>query len=81
MKKATNKARKPSKAKAPKGMRQVNPILDMLKNMDQDLVAMLRQTVQKETGWVDRAFESSGRREFSGHMAVLSCRTINEMEI
>jgi len=56
MKKATNKARKPSKAKAPKGMRQVNPILDMLKNMDEDLVAMLRQTVQKETGFGSEMF-------------------------
>jgi hypothetical protein len=56
MKKATNKARKPSKAKAPKGMRQVNPILDMLKNMDEDLVAMLRQAVQKETGFGSEMF-------------------------
>ena len=58
MKKATNKARKPSKAKAPKGTRQVNPILDMLKNMDEDLVAMLRQTVQKEMGFGSEMFGS-----------------------
>jgi len=52
MKKAT-KARMPSKAKAPtqKGKGRVNPILDMLKNMDEDLVAMLRQTMQKEMGF------------------------------
>jgi hypothetical protein len=52
MKKAA-KATKPSAAKAPtqKGMGQVNPILDMLNNIDEDLVAMLRQTLQKEMGF------------------------------
>ena len=59
MKKAT-KARRPSKAKAPaqKGKGLVNPILDMLKNMDEDLVAMLRQTVQKEMGFGSEMFGS-----------------------
>jgi hypothetical protein len=59
MKKAT-KARMPSKAKAPtqKGKGLVNPILDMLKNMDEDLVAMLRQTVQKEMGFGSETFGS-----------------------
>ena len=57
MKQAT-KARKPSKTKAPtqKGKGLVNPILDMLKNMDDDLVAMLRQTVQKEMGFDSEMF-------------------------
>ena len=57
MKNAT-KARVPSKAKAPtqKGKGLVNPILDMLKNMDEDLVAMLRQTVQKEMGFGSEMF-------------------------
>ena len=51
MKKAA-KVRTPSRAKAPaqKGKGQVNPILDMLKNMDEDVVAMLRRTMQKELG-------------------------------
>jgi hypothetical protein len=59
MKKAT-KARMPSKAKAPtqKGKGLVNPILDMLKNMDEGLVAMLRQTVQKEMGFGSEMFGS-----------------------
>lgn len=49
MKKA-NKAAKPSKAKPPtqKVRGQVNPILDMLKNMDDDVVDMLRQSIEKE---------------------------------
>ena len=48
--KKPNKAAKPSKAKAPtqKVRGQVNPILDMLKNMDEDLVDMLRQSIEKE---------------------------------
>jgi hypothetical protein len=47
------KARKPSTAQArtQKGKGQVNPLLDMLENMDDDLVALLRQTVQKELGF------------------------------
>jgi hypothetical protein len=51
MKKA-KKAGKPSKAKAParKSEKQVNPFLDLLKNMDEDVVASLRQTMQKEMG-------------------------------
>jgi hypothetical protein len=48
--KKPNKAVKPSKAKAPiqKVRGQVNPILDMLKNMDEDVVDMLRQSIEKE---------------------------------
>ena len=48
--KKPNKAAKPSKAKAPtqKVRGQVNPILDMLKNMDEDVVDMLRQSIEKE---------------------------------
>ena len=61
MKKAT-KARRPSNAKAPaqKGKGLVNPILDMLKNMDEDLVAMLRQAVQKEMGFGSEMFRFRG---------------------
>jgi hypothetical protein len=47
MKKA-NKAGKPSKAPTQKVRGQVNPILDMLKNMDEDVVDMLRQIIEKE---------------------------------
>jgi hypothetical protein len=56
--KNANKARKPSKAKSPtqKSKGQGNPILDMLNNMDEDLVAMLRQTVQKEMGFGSELF-------------------------
>ena len=48
--KKPNKAAKSSKAKAPtqKVRGQVNPILDMLKNMDEDVVDMLRQSIEKE---------------------------------
>ena len=48
--KKPNKAAKPSKAKAPtqKVRGQVNPILDMLKNMDEGVVDMLRQSIEKE---------------------------------
>ena len=48
--KKPKKAAKPSKAKAPtqKVRGQVNPILDMLKNMDEDVVDMLRQGIEKE---------------------------------
>ena len=54
MKQAT-KARKPSKTKVPtqKGKGLVNPNLDMLND---DLVAMLRQTVQKEMGFDSEMF-------------------------
>ena len=56
--KNANKARKPSKAKAStqKGKGLVNPILDMLKNMDEDQVAMLPQTLQKEMGFGSEMF-------------------------
>jgi hypothetical protein len=59
MKKATI-ARMPSKAKAPtqKSKGLVNPILDTLNNMDEDLVAMLRQTMQKEMGFGPEMFGS-----------------------
>src|SRR5665213_3106405 len=51
MKKA-NKAGGPSKAKAParRSKRSVNPISEILKNMDEDQVAMLRQIFQKGLG-------------------------------
>jgi hypothetical protein len=52
--KKPNKAAKPSKAKAPtqKVRGQVNPILDMLKNMDEDVVEMLRQHREEmDFGW------------------------------
>jgi hypothetical protein len=54
------KARKPSTAQAPtqKGKGPVNPLLDMLENMDDDLVAVLRQTVQKELGFGSDMFGS-----------------------
>jgi hypothetical protein len=59
MKKAT-KARMPSKAKAPtqKGKGQVNSLLDLLEDMDERLVGMLQQTVQKETGFDSEMFGS-----------------------
>lgn len=49
MKKA-DKARKPSKAKAPtqKGKGRANPVLDMFKNMDEDALVMLRHSIQTE---------------------------------
>ena len=49
MKKA-DKASKPSKAKAPtqKGNGRANPVLDMFKNMDEDVLAMLRHSIQTE---------------------------------
>ncbi|MGH6840576.1 MAG: hypothetical protein ACREDV_00540 [Methylocella sp.] len=50
MKKAT--------ARTQKSERHGNPILDMLKNMDEDLVALLRQTVQKEMGFGSEMFGS-----------------------
>ena len=57
MKKAT-KASKPSKPKAlpQRDKGQVNAILDMLKNMDEDLVGMLRETMQKEMGFGSEMF-------------------------
>ena len=57
MKKPT-KVSKPSKAKAPtkKGKRQVNPILDLMQNMDEDLLGMLLQSMQKETGLAPELF-------------------------
>ena len=59
MKKAT-KARMPLKAKAPtqKGKGQVNSLLDLLEDMDEHLVGMLQQTVQKETGFDSEMFGS-----------------------
>ena len=52
MKKA-NRARKPSTVQAPvqKSKRQGNPVLDVLKNKDEDLVDLLRQAIQKEMGF------------------------------
>jgi hypothetical protein len=51
MKKPT-KITKPSKTKtaAQKRTKQPNPILDLLKNMDEEVVAMLRRTIQAEMG-------------------------------
>ena len=45
-----NKVRKPSKARprVQKGKGKGNPISDMLDNMDEDLIAMLMQTVQDD---------------------------------
>ena len=57
MKKA-NKPGKPVKAKAPtkKGKGQVDPILDLMQNMDEDLLSMLLQSMQKETGLAPELF-------------------------
>jgi len=57
MKKA-NKPGKPAKKKAPakKAKGQVNPILDLMKNMDEDLLGMLLQSMQKETGLAPELF-------------------------
>ncbi len=51
MKKAA-KPNKPAKKKAPakKAKGQVNPILDLMQNMDEDLLSVLLQSMQKETG-------------------------------
>ena len=46
--KKPNKAAKPSKAPTQKVRGQANFILDMLKNMDEDVVDMLRQSIEKE---------------------------------
>ncbi|HEY5141099.1 MAG TPA: hypothetical protein VIJ25_17560, partial [Methylococcales bacterium] len=48
--KKPSKGSTPSKAKAPvkKGKSQVNPILDILNNMDDDLIATIKQTVLNE---------------------------------
>jgi hypothetical protein len=58
MKKA-NKARKPSKAKArtQKKKRQRNPVLEMLNNLDDDMIAMLQQSLQKEMGFGSEMFD------------------------
>src|SRR5688572_7102164 len=57
--KHASSARKPSKAKAraKTKKRQPNPILDMLNSMDDDLIAMLRQVVQKEMGLGSELFD------------------------
>ncbi len=57
MKKAS-KPSKPVKKKAPakKTKAQVNPIVDLMKNMDEDLLGMLLQSMQKETGSGPRLF-------------------------
>ena len=62
MKKAS-KPSKPAKKKAPakrapakKAKGQVNPILDLMKNMDEDLLGMLLQSMQKETGLAPELF-------------------------
>jgi hypothetical protein len=47
MKKAA-KATKPAKAKAPSQKGQINPISDVFKNMDEDMVTLLRQAVQEK---------------------------------
>lgn len=49
--KNANKAKKPSKAPAQKSKGHGNPILDLLNNMDEEVVAMLQQAVQKEMGF------------------------------
>jgi hypothetical protein len=56
--KRANIARKTSKAKAPtqRGKGQSNPILDILKNLDEDQVAVLRQTLRKEMGFDSAIF-------------------------
>jgi len=57
--KKVKKAGTPSKTRAParKRKRQVNPILDMLKNMDENQLAVLRQIVQDELGVDSEMFE------------------------
>jgi hypothetical protein len=49
MKKA-NKPGKPAKALTKKARAQVNPILDIMQNMDEDLLGMLLQSIQNEMG-------------------------------
>jgi len=45
-----NKPGKPAKAPTKKRKRQVNPILDIMKNMDEDMLGMLLQSMQKDMG-------------------------------
>jgi hypothetical protein len=44
------------KAPAKKGKGQINPILDLMQNMDEDLLGMLLQSMQKETGLAPELF-------------------------
>ena len=54
--KKPNKAAKPSKAPTQKVRGQANFILDMLKNMDEDVVDMLRQSIEKEMDFSPELF-------------------------
>ena len=45
-----------SESAHPKEKGQGNPILEMLNNMDEDLVDMLRQSLQKEMGFGSELF-------------------------
>ena len=51
--KKSNKARKPPKAKARarKGKKKANPVLGMLNNLDDDVIAMLQQRLRQEMGF------------------------------
>ena len=46
------RARKASKTKAPrqKRVRQANPVLDVLQNLDEEEIAMLREIIESELG-------------------------------
>ena len=80
MKKA-NKARKPSKAKAPtrKKKRKSNPILEMLNNMDEDMIAMLQQTLQKQIGFGSDMFYPDDPVDlFSEYLENCASEKVNE---
>ena len=53
-------ARKASKTKAPrqKRVRQANPVLDVLQNLDEEEIAMLREIIESELGADPEMFES-----------------------
>jgi hypothetical protein len=54
------RARKASKTKAPrqKRVRQANPVLDVLQNLDEEEIAMLREIIESELGADPEMFES-----------------------
>jgi hypothetical protein len=57
--KNAKRAKRPSKAQtvSRKGKRQVNPVLDVLKNMDEEQVAMLQRIVEKDLSFGSDLFE------------------------
>ena len=78
MKKA-GKPRKPAKASSQKGKRQVNPILDTMQNMDENLLTTLLQSMQKEIGSVPELFGPEDAVElFSEYLEGCTQGTVDE---